>query len=98
MPVNKQLLLDALEQTQRADKRGLWDQADYRREADCGTAGCFAYWTCVVGGRPNVRYDDVYGTAIRLLGLPPRPHELFKPDNSLDDLARIVTELVAGQE
>jgi hypothetical protein len=90
------------------------DQTWFFQATDCGTAMCFAGWTCDVAGynpqwneylmSANVRLNDgpsllAWDVARGLLGLTQREATiLFAPCNTLDMLQHIVKDLANGTE
>jgi hypothetical protein len=75
----------------------------------CETAACFAGWACLLSGYKHygsyiytwrgVRLGDVYQIATRLLGLEEwEAFRLFNSDNTRPMLARMVKDLVNGDE
>jgi len=87
----------------------LWDQGVWiiRKNGDCGTAGCFAGWACLLSGaspyfdgdRPVTAYVMQDGVMARvehlaedLLGIDDGG-ELFDTANTREDLGRLVAEI-----
>ena len=104
MSVNKEALRATLEAVKANPDH--WDQTVWVRKTACGTAYCFAGWTCVLDGFTEpvdrttwlVRSDglsvDVQIYAKRRLGLTWQQADgLFDQFNTLADLERIVSEL-----
>lgn len=94
--------------TQIKDHPELHRQERVFVETDCGTAGCFAGWACLLngymqlsGGHVMTPNGDVYGVeaAISALGITRNEaYTLFACGNSRSMLELMVKDLVNGEE
>lgn len=103
-------LLEALRCVEEAAAKGLWDQSTWMKPTACGTAGCLAgHYVMSQGYLPLTEHQEKYGIvqkdgltyydiealATELLELDlDDAYDLFAPENSLEDLHRIVMDLV----
>jgi hypothetical protein len=105
----------ALEQTMQyiKDHPEQHNQEVYFQQTECGTAACFAGWTCILAGHELIK-DDVglvwclcrndepiwiVTVAQNILGLTrDEAAKLFYCDNSIETLELMVKDLVNGDE
>jgi hypothetical protein len=102
--------VELLEQTMRhiIDHPETHDQSIWI--SACGTTACFAGWACLLSGNHRDKYwptyfDDVTTGFLHTQDLAPKlldidedtAGELFDGSNTVDDLQRIVKQLINGQ-
>lgn len=91
------------------------DQDVWIQKVECGTAGCFAGWACLLSGDvADINSDDDFEAeyvrtedgeriyiprrAAEVLGINydranEYAHELFRPENTREDLGRLVADI-----
>lgn len=101
-------LLESVMQ-QIIDHPELHFQRTYFADTDCGTAGCFAGWACMLAGlKPakdwfsvlvDGRPDSTFAVARALLGIPaPEAKILFDIGNTRRMLQLMVKDLINGDQ
>ncbi len=74
------------------------DYYDPSNIENCGTAACFAGWTCLLSGYTS-RDVEVESKAVELLGIEwDDAGVLFHSDNTREDLNLMVKDLMNGEE